>query len=274
MAASVLNKQYRFILVSDLDWTMVDHDDKENTSLHAFNKLWQSEFAQDCLLVFSTGRSLKLYNELRDEVPLGVPDVLICSVGTEIFFEKPGSDGAEPQPDKKWTQLLDQGWNRKAALEAAAQLSELKPQSESEQRPHKLSYIVSVKGDAAEKVVSQLEDKLQAAGVTAKVIYSGGADLDILPQHASKGKGLEFLLGEVRELVGAPKDGVLVNGDSGNDIELFAVPGVRGCMVVNAHPELKKWCDAHPSPNLFQASKRCAGGIVEALQHFKLAKHT
>lgn len=35
------------------------------------------------------------------------------------------------------------------------------------------------------------------AGVTAKVIYSGGADLDILPQHASKGKGLEFLLNEV-----------------------------------------------------------------------------
>ncbi len=40
-------------------------------------------------------------------------------------------------------------------------------QSESEQRPHKLSYIVSVKGDAAEKVVSQLEDKLQAAGMVS-----------------------------------------------------------------------------------------------------------
>lgn len=38
---------------------------------------------------------------------------------------------------------------------------------------------------------------VSCAGVTAKVIYSGGADLDILPQHASKGKGLEFLLGEV-----------------------------------------------------------------------------
>ena len=49
-------------------------------------------------------------------------------MGTEIFFEKPGSDGAEPQPDKKWTQLLDQGWNRQAALNAAAQLSELAPQ--------------------------------------------------------------------------------------------------------------------------------------------------
>lgn len=58
----------------------------------------------------------------------------------------------------------------------------------------------------------------------------------------------------MKDLVGAPKDGVLVNGDSGNDIELFAVPGVRGCMVVNAHPELKKWCDEHKSPNLFQVA--------------------
>ena len=65
---------------------------------------------------------------LQDEVPLGVPDILRCSVGTEIFFEKPGSDGSEPQPDQKWIQLLDQGWNRQAALDAAAQFQELKPQ--------------------------------------------------------------------------------------------------------------------------------------------------
>ncbi len=57
---------------------------------------------------------------------------------------------------------------------------------------------------------------------------------------------------QIKAAVGAPKDGVLVNGDSGNDIELFAVPGVRGCMVSNAHPELKKWCDAHKSPNLYK----------------------
>lgn len=34
------------------------------------------------------------------------------------------------------------------------------------------------------------------------MIYSGGADLDILPQHASKGKGLEFLLNEVSMSIG------------------------------------------------------------------------
>ncbi len=51
--------------------------------------------------------------------------------------------------------------------------------------------LYSLQSAATVRVVS-------CAGVTAKVIYSGGADLDILPQHASKGKGLEFLLGEVR----------------------------------------------------------------------------
>ena len=58
--------------------------------------------------------------------------------------------------------------------------------------------------------------------------------------------------GQIGEAGTAPTDGVMVCGDSGNDIELFAVPGVRGCMVVNAHDELRAWCDAHPSPSLFQ----------------------
>ena len=41
-------------------------------------------------------------------------------------------------------------------------------QSESEQRPHKLSYHLSAKGAEGEAVVKQLEEKLAAAGVSAK----------------------------------------------------------------------------------------------------------
>ena len=41
-------------------------------------------------------------------------------------------------------------------------------QSESEQRPHKLSYHLSAKGTEGEAVVKQLEEKLAAAGVSAK----------------------------------------------------------------------------------------------------------
>ena len=72
-------------------------------------------------------------------------------------------------------------------------------QPESEQRPHKVSYHVSAKGQEAEEQIQQLEAKLKGQGLSAKVIYSGGADLDILPHHASKGKGLEFLLREVTD---------------------------------------------------------------------------
>ncbi|KAK9799820.1 hypothetical protein WJX73_004740 [Symbiochloris irregularis] len=201
MATQAITRRPRFILVSDLDWTMVDHNDLEHKQLKAFNSLWSSHFAKDSLLVFSTGRSHSLFIELRDHVPLGEPDVL--------------------------------GWNRQQILQSVSEHHGLKLQAESEQRPHKISYHVSL--------------------------------------TASKGKGLEFLLEEIEELVGLPPDGVMVCGDSGNDIELFAVPDARGCMVANAHPELKQWCDAHASSNLFQASERCAGGIIQALQHFKLA---
>ncbi len=57
---------------------------------------------------------------------------------------------------------------------------------------------MGVKGDEAKGVISRLQDALSQAGVRAKLIYSGGVDLDILPEGASKGKGLEFLLRQVR----------------------------------------------------------------------------
>lgn len=55
-----------------------------------------------------------------------------------------------------------------------------------------------MKGDDAKAVISRLQQALSDAGVSAKLIYSGGVDLDILPQGASKGKGLEFLLRQVQ----------------------------------------------------------------------------
>lgn len=66
---------------------------------------------------------------------------------------------------------------------------------------------------------------------------------------------------QIKEAGNAPKDGVMVCGDSGNDVELFAVPGVRGCMVVNAHDELKDWCNAHASPQIFQVRWPLAGFV-------------
>jgi hydroxymethylpyrimidine pyrophosphatase-like HAD family hydrolase len=43
-----------------------------------------------------------------------------------------------------------------------------------------------------------------------------------------------------------------VNGDSGNDVELFEVEGVQGCVVANAHPELDAFYQANQSPTIYK----------------------
>ena len=57
---------------------------------------------------------------MQKEVPLGNPDILVCSVGTEIFFE--AAAGSQTAPDPKWIALLNQGWDRSAVVKCAEQL--------------------------------------------------------------------------------------------------------------------------------------------------------
>ncbi|KAK9861895.1 hypothetical protein WJX84_012057 [Apatococcus fuscideae] len=269
---SVLAGPYRFVLVSDLDWTMVDHSDKANSALLKFNDLWKAKLAQDSLLVFSTGRSHKLFEELKAEVPLLNPDVLVCSVGTEIFYESISNGKSQPEVDQEWVAELDKAWDREAAIQAAASVPELHPQAASEQRPHKLSYnLQNQPGSNATEIIQRLQEALDACkGLKAQIIYSGGVDVDILPLSASKGKALDFLLQQMKKQGSYPRDGVLVNGDSGNDIELFVVKGVKGCIVSNAHAELRQWHESNNFDSVFLASQRGAGGIMEAIGHFHL----
>ena len=58
--------QPSFILVSDLDHTMVQNEDNEHGALLRFNRAWlTSGLGFSSMLVFSTGRSPLLYKELR-----------------------------------------------------------------------------------------------------------------------------------------------------------------------------------------------------------------
>ncbi len=242
-----------FLLITDLDNTLVGDDPamaELNRQISTHRQQYGTKF------VYSTGRSLTSYRQLRSQKTMLEPDVLIASVGTEIYYS------GESQPAADWAIALSENWDRDRVVAIAAHFADLMPQPSSEQRPFKASYFLTEA--AAVEVIPLLEKRLQAEGLDAQVIYSGSKDLDILPRRANKGHAMTFL----REALAIAPDLTVACGDSGNDLSMFVDRPERGIIVGNAMPELLIWHHANPNPNRYLACAHCAAGILEGLKHF------
>ena len=243
----------RFLFVTDLDNTLVGDD----AALAELNRqLSQHRQVHGTKIVYATGRSPTLYRRLKSAKQLLEPDAFIAAVGTEIYLD--GSD----VPDSAWSERLSQGWQRDAVVATTAHFADLVLQPESEQRPFKVSFLLTE--TAAVEVMPQLKSLLQKQGLETKLIYSTGQDLDILPRHGDKGQAMQFL----RQQWQFDPERTVVCGDSGNDVALFSVGQERGILVGNAQPELLEWYNTHPSDHRYLANADCAGGILEGLNHF------
>ncbi len=243
-----------FLFVTDLDHTLVGDD---NALKELNQQLSQHRQEYGTKIVYATGRSRSSYHQLKAEKQLLDPDALIASVGTEIY-----DDDSHDAPDPAWSEELSPGWDRELAVATAAHYADLVPQEDSEQRPFKVSYLLTE--EAALEVLPRLELQLSKRGLDVKLIYSGGKDLDILPRNADKGLAVQFL----QQKWGIDATRTAVCGDSGNDIALFSVGTSRGIIVGNARPELRQWYDNNPADYRYLAEAHCAGGILEGLHHF------
>jgi sucrose-6F-phosphate phosphohydrolase len=244
-----------FMFVTDLDNTLVGDD---ATLLELNQKLSQHRQEYGTKIVYATGRSLFLYQQLKAEKNLLDPDGLVVAVGTEIYL-----NGSQ-MPDSHWSEKLSAGWNKEVVLSTTADFSELVPQPDSEQGAFKVSFYLE-EPDAA-KVLPQLKSKLNTAGLDIKLIYSSGIDLDIVPISSDKGQAMQFL----RQKWNFVAERTVACGDSGNDIALFAAGKERGIIVGNARPELLTWHNGNPVEHRYLAKDVCAGGILEGLKYFGL----
>jgi sucrose-6F-phosphate phosphohydrolase len=241
----------KFLLITDLDNTLIG----DNDALKRLNA-WFKEHRQayGSKLVYATGRSLKSYQRLLTQTSLLEPDILIASVGTEIYYPN-------NELDEAWSSLSPD-WDRAGIAAIAQQFPQLLPQSESEQRPFKLSFVLTPENKF---ILSELEAQLIAQGMDAEIIYSNDYDLDIVRHKTNKGDALTYIC----QVLGFTAEQTVVCGDSGNDISLFTANTI-GIIVGNARKELLQWHQDNLEGDRYLAQAQYAAGIIEGLKYFRI----
>ncbi len=234
------------MLVCDIDNTLLG-DDEALASLLA--QLKDSE--HNVGLAVATGRRLQSAISILKKYDIPAPDFFITAVGSEIYY------GHGLLEDAGWQRHIDYRWHPAALQKIMKDVPGLKPQAASEQRLHKISYNVD-----PDKVppIREIIAFLRKHDLHAKLIYSHGAYLDILPVRASKGLAIRYLSLKW----GLPPERILVAGDSGNDEEMLR-GNTLGLVVGNYSPELER---LRGRPRVYFAEGGHARGIMEGIHHY------
>lgn len=236
-----------YLLISDIDDTLLGDD----AALKRF-RAYQQELGNRLVLAYATGRTFESVARDVAENRLPAPIAVIGNVGSEIrHFE------SQSVVDT-WTRDLAGTWSAAKVRQLLQAEDGLKPQPESAQSEHKVSYFYE---KATPQQLEALRDQLARGGIQADYVYSSERDLDFLPKGVNKGTAAAFL---AREL-GFKLDRVLVAGNSANDDALFQI-GCAGIVVANAHPEWKSRLENQP--HVYLAQGRMADGVREGLDYW------
>jgi len=237
------------ILATDLDGTFLGGDDSHKKLLYRLFK-----DPRDNQLIFVTGRGLDSVRSvlLDSEVPR--PDYVIGDVGATVV------DGKTFQPIKPLQKSIAERWPGRGKIEEMlSNLNGLVAQDVPQHR--RCSYYVD---DQA--VLEQV--KLNLSSMPVEIIYSADKFLDILPQGVNKGSSLKALI----KYLGLDPLEVIVAGDTLNDLTMFQC-GFKGVAVGNS--EIKLLESINGTTDTFVATSAGAGGILEALLHFRIMRqHT
>ncbi len=268
------------ILATDLDRTLLPNGSwpADEGAIDLFNDLTAKH---DVLVVYVTGRNLRLSENAIEEFGIRHPHVLIGDVGTSIRNYEQGAWKA----DAGWevhVRKTSPRWDAEAVRAAVTGVDGLTEQEREHCGPFKQSYYVD--HDRNEAVLKAVDQRVKGR-FDEVIVYSfdsqtGDGLLDFLPQSATKQTALEY----VAEEHGVDKADVVFCGDSGNDIFPLTA-GFSGVLVRNADDQLvanvKRAMQDNPGLKVYFAKGGFKGlsgfytsGVIEGAYHYGVFSDT
>ena len=234
-------------IFSDIDQSLLGHSE----GLQQFVQYLRNH-RKTVYFGVATGRRLDsaLATLKKNDVP--VPDVLIASLGTEIYY------APNIRADVAWSRHIDHHWNPKAIRRILADVPGLILQPNSEQSRFKISYHYNAElAPSYEELVALLRQEDQAVNA----LLSFGQYFDIVPARASKGLALRYFA-QQRKI---PLERILVAGGSGADEDMMQ-GNTLAVVVANRHRE--ELSQLYEAERIYFAQQPQALGIVEAIEHY------
>lgn len=238
------------LVITDIDDTLIGDTD----ALYRLMDILKEHFDRIGFGV-ATGRTVESVLEVFAQYNLPNPDVIISSVGTELYY------GDASFQDKGWQAHISKRWNRKRIKKVLDAMDFLTYQEEEFQRPYKISYYMAPEKDR----LAQLHDLLIKKRCHCNLVYSDGQFLDILPFRASKGKAVQYLSYKWEIPIG----NIMVCGDSGNDAEMLGTNAL-GVVAGNHDTELDK---LRGKRRVYFSAQPSAAGIIDGLHHYQFLQN-
>jgi len=234
------------LILADIDNTLTG----DEAAMHDFFEMI-AQAEENIGFGIATGRRYEDVIEIMKSLEIPNPEVLITSVGTEIYY------GKNYTLDTSWQKHIDFRWVPGKIREVLNEVEGLYLQEENEQSKFKISYKVDF---SIAPSLAGIKRILREAGIRAKVITSLNMFLDIIPSRAGSGISIRHMAFKW----GFPLENILVAGDSGNDEEMLA-GNTLGVVVGNYSEELEK---LRKYPRVYFAQAHHAAGIIEGVNYY------
>jgi sucrose-phosphate synthase len=230
-----------------LDNTLLGDDE----ALHQFVQATRQHHKK-FIFGIATGRQLNTALKIFKTHGIPTPDVLITSLGTEIYYTP------RLTADISWTYHIDHWWTPQVLRRLMDTLPGLKIQPKSEQSRFKISYYYD---QTIAPPMEEILTLLRQQELSVQPTLSFGQYLDFVPARASKGQALRY----VARQLNIPLERVLVTGGSGGDEDMLR-GNTLGVVVANRHSE--ELGGLNDVEQVYFAEGTHAWGILEAIEHY------